>query len=90
MQKKSNPCMRRGRLVSSKDKNPHKSKWANIQDGHIVEVGVLKETHDITNYKTQEEIQIPKSENGNDENKEISISYVNMRKRWNRKKYSCQ
>ena len=51
-----------------------------------MEAGVPEETHDITNYKTQEEIQVPKSENENYENKEISISCVNTRKRWNRKK----
>ena len=50
-----------------------------------MEAGVIEETHEITNYKTQEEIQVPKSENENDENKEISISYVNTRKIWNKK-----
>ena len=57
-----------------------KNKVTNIQDDHIVKARVAAETRDITNYKTQEEIQVPKSENGNNENKDILISYANTEK----------
>lgn len=40
---------------------------------------VQKESRDITNDKTTEEVQTPK----NNKNEEISRSYISMRKRWN-------
>ena len=64
-----------------KTKNPRKRKGANDQDGHNVEASTKKESQDIIIDETPEEIQVPE----NDENEEISISYITTRKRWNRK-----
>ncbi|KAH1113878.1 hypothetical protein J1N35_007256 [Gossypium stocksii] len=55
--KESNPCLKRGRPLGSKDKNPHKRKGAIIQDGNIVEASAQEEAKDITNQKTPEEVQ---------------------------------
>ncbi|PIN26225.1 hypothetical protein CDL12_01027 [Handroanthus impetiginosus] len=76
----SKPRLKRGRPIGSKDKNPRKRKGAN-QDGHIMEAGPLEEVQDIANHKTPEEVQVPES----NDNEEISISYVNTEKIWNRK-----
>ncbi|XP_052882762.1 uncharacterized protein LOC128291608 [Gossypium arboreum] len=77
--KESNPRLKRGRPIGSKDKNPRKRKGAIIQDGNIVEASAPEEAKDITNQKTPEEVQVP--ENG--DNEKISISYVTSGKRWN-------
>ncbi|XP_052888014.1 uncharacterized protein LOC128296622 [Gossypium arboreum] len=77
--KESNPRLKCGRPIGSKDINPRKRKGAIIQDGNIVEASALEEAKDITNQKTLEEVQVP--ENG--DNEEISISYITLRKRWN-------
>ncbi|KAK5813179.1 hypothetical protein PVK06_028627 [Gossypium arboreum] len=75
--KESNPRLKRGRPIGSKDKNPRKRKGAIIQDGNIVEASAPEEAKDITNQKTLEEVQVP--ENG--DNEEISINYITSGKR---------
>ncbi|KAL1148544.1 hypothetical protein V6Z11_A10G132800 [Gossypium hirsutum] len=56
--KESNPCLKRGRPIGSKDKNPRKRKGSIIQDGNIVEASAPEESKDITNQKTPEEVQL--------------------------------
>ena len=72
--------LKHSRPISSKDKNPRKRKGANDQNSHNVEAS-KKESQDIIIDETSKEVQVPE----NDENEEISISYVTTRKRWNRK-----
>nr|GEW87091.1 putative RNA-directed DNA polymerase [Tanacetum cinerariifolium] len=74
----SKACLKRGRPVGSKDKNPRKKKGANNQDG-ILEVKEtpersLEETLDIRVLKKP---RVP-------ENDEISINYSMSTKVWNR------
>ncbi|XP_052887989.1 uncharacterized protein LOC128296596 [Gossypium arboreum] len=56
--KESNPRLKRGRPIGSKDKNPRKRKGSIIQDGNIVEASASEESKDITNQKTPEEVQV--------------------------------
>jgi len=70
-------CQKRGRPIGSKDKNTQKRKGANNQ------IGISEEKNkkiDITDHKTLKEVQVPK----NSKNKEILVSYVSTKKRWNR------
>ncbi|XP_075092484.1 uncharacterized protein LOC142172710 [Nicotiana tabacum] len=62
----SRPRLKRGRPIGSKDKNPRKIKGANDQIDHNIAID-----------KTSHEVLVP----GNDENEEISISYVSTGKR---------
>ncbi|XP_070057582.1 uncharacterized protein [Nicotiana tomentosiformis] len=71
------PRLKRGRPISSKDKNSRKRKGANDQSDHNTEVVTQEEHKDITNDKTSREVQVPE----NDKNEEISISYVLTGKR---------
>ncbi|XP_060200651.1 uncharacterized protein LOC132628919 [Lycium barbarum] len=68
----SKPHLKRGRPIGSKDKNPRKRKGANNQNDNNMEVVAQQEQRDITIDKTSEEVPVPE----NNENEEISISYV--------------
>jgi len=72
--------LKRGRPIGSKDKHPRRRKGASDQSEHNTEVVTQEEPQDVTNDKTLGEVQVPK----NNENEEISISYVSTGKRWNR------
>ena len=74
--------LKRGRLVSSKDKNPRVRKREKRQDGLIEGVKVPKDSFDIINDSVPEEPQVPEIV----ENDEISINYVMNHKIWNRNK----
>jgi len=65
-----------GTLIGLKDKNPQKNKGANNQ---ISIIEKENEEIDITNHKTPKEVQVHE----NSKNKEILISYVSIKKRWN-------
>ncbi|KAK4708501.1 hypothetical protein R3W88_029426 [Solanum pinnatisectum] len=72
----SRPRLKRGRPIGSKDKNPRKRKGEN---DHNMKASAQGEPQDITNDETTENIEISE----NNENEEISISYVSTGKRWN-------
>ena len=72
----SEPRLKRGRPIDSKDKNPRKN-GTNDHEDHIMEEISQEELRDITNDKTIEKVQVAE----NNENEEISISYVSTRKR---------
>lgn len=63
--KESNPCLKRGRPISSKDKNTRKRKGTIIQDDNIVEASAQEKAKHITNQKTPKEVHVP--ENGDNE-----------------------
>ena len=63
-----------GRPVDSKDKNPRKRNWVN---NTIKDVDLLKEIHILTSNRNVEENKTT------EDNNEISISYVIIRKKWN-------
>ena len=65
-------CLKRGRPIGFKDKNPQKKKGANKENGQTEEINILDDKDKITDKKSPEEIRVPK----NNENNEISISYV--------------
>lgn len=70
------PCLKCGRPISSKDKNPRIRKGANDKSEHNTEVVARDEPQDVTNDKTLGKVQVPE----NNENGEISISYVSTEK----------
>jgi hypothetical protein len=79
----SQPRLKRGRLVGSKDKNPRMRKGAKKKDGPSEDMEILKESSDIIDISVPEETsQVPEIH----ENKEISINYVTSGIQWNRQK----
>ncbi|GJU30812.1 retrovirus-related pol polyprotein from transposon TNT 1-94 [Tanacetum coccineum] len=73
----SKACLKRGRPIGSKDKNPRKKKGAYNQDGQDEVKDTLEGSSLRTLHMTvQEEPRVPKNE-------EISINYVMSRKIWN-------
>lgn len=71
----SQPRMKHGRPIGFKDKNPRRRKGDKNKDGQSEDIENLKETLDIINIPSLEEIdQVPETH----ENKEISISYVDI------------
>ena len=79
----SQPRLKRGRPVGSKDKNPQTRKEAKRRDGPSEDVETLNESSDIIEISVPEETdQVPEIH----ENKEISINYVNNGIQWNRQK----
>ena len=78
---KSEPRLKRGRPVGSKDKNPRARKGAKTKDGPKENIETLKESSDIIDISVPEETdQVPEIH----ENKEISINYVTNGIQWNR------
>lgn len=78
----SKTCLKRGRLIGSKDKNPWKRKKKDKETGTPEEIRAPKEAilpEQITSTKTLEVVQVPE----NTKNIEISINYVNTGKQWN-------
>ncbi|XP_070035716.1 uncharacterized protein [Nicotiana tomentosiformis] len=73
----SEPRLKRDRPIGSKNKNPRRRKGENDQSDHNTEVVAQEEHIDITNDKTSKEVHEPE----NNENEEISISYVSTGKR---------
>jgi hypothetical protein len=79
----SQPRLKRGRPVGSKDKNPRMRKGAKKKDGPSEDMETLKESSDIIDISVPEETsQVPEIH----ENKEISINYVTSGIQWNRQK----
>jgi len=78
----SQTCMKRGRPVGSKDKNPRMRKREKRQDGLIMGVKVSKDYFDIINDLVLEEPQVLEII----ENDEISINYVMNHIIWNQNK----
>ena len=70
----SRPCLKRGRPIGSKDENPRKRKGEN---DHNMKASTQGEPQDITNNETTKNVEIYE----NNENEEISISYVSTGKR---------
>ena len=69
----SQPRLKRGRPVGSKDNNPRTRKGAKKKDGPSEDVETLKESPDIIEISVPEEVdQVPEIH----ENKDISINYV--------------
>lgn len=68
--------LKRGRPIGSKDKNPRKRKFIEKHDDHKTENEIPTETHDDENALLEPQT---------DENREISINYINTGKIWNRK-----
>ncbi|KAK2436707.1 putative mitochondrial protein [Trifolium repens] len=77
----SQPRLKRGRPVGSKDKNPRIRKGAKNKDDPSEDIETQKESSDIIDISVPEETdQVPE----NHENKEISINYVTNGIQWNR------
>ncbi|KAK2375011.1 hypothetical protein QL285_075932 [Trifolium repens] len=77
----SQPRLKRGRPVGSKDKNPRIKKGAKNKDDPSEDIETLKECTNIIDVSVPEETdQVPE----NHENKEISINYVTSGIQWNR------
>lgn len=57
----SKPCLKRGRPIGSKDKNPRRRKGASDQSEHNTEVVAQEESQDVTNDKTLGEVQEPEN-----------------------------
>ncbi|KAI5429946.1 hypothetical protein KIW84_034506 [Lathyrus oleraceus] len=72
--------LKRGKPISSKDKNPRTRNRAKNKDGLIEDIENLKESSDIINISSLKEIdQVPETH----ENKEISINFVQNGIQWN-------
>ena len=74
---------KRGRPIGSKDKNPRKKKGQSMQvdtSEFIIPEERVTKIIDITDEISTKDVQVPE----NDNNEEISISYVTSGKRWNR------
>lgn len=79
----SQPRLKHGRPISSKDKNPRTRKGAKNKDIPSEDIENLKEPLDIINISSLEEIdQVPETH----ENKETSINSVQNGIQWNRNK----
>ena len=82
----SKTCIKHGRPIGSKDKNPRKPKGAKVNDDDIKDKIVFdklpEKLGDMTNNINLEEIQV--SENNYCE--EILINYVMSKQTWNRNK----
>nr|XP_016502469.1 PREDICTED: uncharacterized protein LOC107820660 [Nicotiana tabacum] len=72
----SRPYFKCGRPIGSKEKNSRKRKGANDRVDHNVKAIAQEEHKDITINKTLHEVLVPE----NDENEDISISYVSTGK----------
>ncbi|KAK2376223.1 putative mitochondrial protein [Trifolium repens] len=77
----SQPRLKRGRPVGSKDRNPRVRKGAKRIDGINEDIKTLNESSDIIDISVPEETyQVPDIQ----ENKEISMNYVTSGIEWNR------
>ncbi|KAK2434187.1 putative mitochondrial protein [Trifolium repens] len=77
----SQPRLKRGRPVGSKDRNPRVRKGAKRIDGTNEDIKTLNESSDIIDISVPEETgQVPDIQ----ENKEISMNYVTSGIEWNR------
>jgi len=82
MANESQPRMKRGGPIGSKDKNPRVRKEAKSKDDPNEDMEIQKESHDIIDISVPEETdQVPEIH----ENKEISINYVTNGRQWNRR-----